>query len=68
MTYATAKAAGYKDGDIESQRGYVSRKVNPDEQPVLTANGSRKGQLYVLLPSKSSTQYCYRQYLIPPTK
>lgn len=63
MTYREAIENGYTDADTKYQRGYVSRKANTMEQPVQTAGGSRKGQLYVLLPCFTSTQYCIRQYL-----
>lgn len=60
MTYKEAKAKGYKDGRTAYQRGYVSRKINIENQPVLK---SGRGELYVLLPNWNSTQYCIRQYL-----
>ena len=60
MTYKEAKTKGYKDGRTAYQRGYVSRKINIDNQPVLE---SGRGELYVLLPNWNSTQYCIRQYL-----
>lgn len=63
MTYADAIKAGYKEADTKYQRGYISRRADPDAQPVRVAGGSRKGQLYVLLPCYRSTQYCIRQYL-----
>lgn len=63
MTYMDAIKAGYKDGDTTCQRGYISRRADPDAQPVRVAGGSRKGQLYVLLPCYCSTQYYIRQYL-----
>lgn len=63
-TYYDAIAAGYVPGDIMLQRGYVSRKVCKDTQPVHIAGGRRKGQLYILLPNWESTQYCYRLYLV----
>ena len=63
MTYREAIENGYTDADTKYQRGYVSRKANTKEQPVQEAGGSRKGQLYVLLPCFTSTQYCIRQYL-----
>lgn len=63
MTYAEAKAQGYKDAGQTWFRGYVSRRVNPDNQPVKVAGGSRKGELYVELPSWESTTYSIRQYL-----
>lgn len=63
MTYLDAIKAGYKTADTKYQRGYVSRLAGPDAQPVRTAGGTRKGQLYVLLPCYCSTQYCIRQYL-----
>lgn len=63
MTYEEAIKKGYTDADTKYQRGYISRKVNTMEQPVQEARGSRKGELYVLLPCFTSTQYCIRQYL-----
>lgn len=60
MTYKEAKAKGYRDGRRAYQRGYVSRKVDIDDQPVLKSGA---GELYVLLPNWDSTQYCIRQYL-----
>lgn len=63
MTYADAIKAGYKTADAKYQRGYISRLTDPGAQPVQTAGGNRKGQLYVLLPCYCSTQYCIRQYL-----
>ena len=66
MTYAEEKAAGYTDGRESYQRGYVSRKVNIDALPVLTASGNLKGAPYVLLPAYNTSQYCIRRYLIAP--
>ena len=63
MTYKQSISAGYKNADTKYQRGYISRKIDPDNQPVLTAKGNRRGQKYVLLPCYHSTQYCIRQYL-----
>lgn len=64
MTYADAINRGYANGRIAWQRGYVSRKINADNQTVHT---SGSGELYVLLPTWQSSQYCIRQYLVPPT-
>lgn len=66
MTYKEAKENGYKDGDRVLQKGYVSRKAIIDYLPVDEAGGSRRGQLYVLLPNWKSSRYCYRQYLVAP--
>lgn len=63
-TYAEAIAQGYKDGAQQWQRGYISRRQNSTAAPVHVAGGKRRGQLYVLLPSHKSTNYCVRQYLI----
>lgn len=65
-TYADALSAGYTLGDVKHQLGYVSRKINPEHQPVYTAGGSRRGELYVLIPNYESSRYCLRQYLTPP--
>ena len=64
MTYKEALEQGYTDGETKWFRGYVSRRIIEDEQPVKTARGNRK---YVELPSTRSTQYSIRQYLIAPT-
>jgi len=64
-----AFAAGYTvTGDMALQRGYVSRKKDPLDGPVYAAGGSRKGQLFFLVPNRKSSQFCYRQYLIAPTE
>lgn len=63
MTYAEAKKNGYIAADCTYFRGYISRKINADDQLVKVAGGSRKGQLYVELPCWHSTNYAIRQYL-----
>ena len=63
MTYGEALNNGYRDSDIQFERGYVSRKCNVLDQSVKTAGGNRRGQLYVSLPCWCSSYYCYRQYL-----
>lgn len=63
MTYGEALENGYHETDQKWQRGYVSRRVDVLDQLVKVAGGNRKGELYVLIPSRSSTNYCYRIYL-----
>lgn len=63
MTYREAVQAGYVPCGTALQRGYVSRRANPNEQVVHVAGGTRHGQLYVLLNNPQSNQYCIRQYL-----
>lgn len=63
-TYAEAIKQGYRDGETRWARGYISRKCKLSETPVRVAGGTRKGQLYVDLPSYRSTNYHIRQYLI----
>lgn len=63
MTYAEALKAGYVPAGTALQRGYISRRANPDEQEVHVAGGTRHGQLYVLLNNPRSNRYCTRQYL-----
>ena len=63
MTYSQALQGGYRLADQQYQRGYVSRKVITDNQPVLTAGGARKGDKYVLLPAWNTSRFCVRQYL-----
>lgn len=62
-TYNEAMAMGYHEADITWQRGYVSRVLNKCNAEVQIAGGHRKGQLYILIPSDTSTQFCMRQYL-----
>lgn len=62
-TYADALNSGYVNADSAYQRGYISRRTDTSAAPVMVAGGSRKGQLYVLMPCSISSQYCIRQYL-----
>lgn len=62
-TLREALDMGYRISDMMYQRGYISRKVNMDEQPVKVAGGIRRGQLYVDAPCETSTQYSFRYYL-----
>ena len=66
MTYKQALLSGYTHGDRRCANGYRSRRCDPDEQPVMYAKGTRRGQPYVELPLWSSNRYHIRQYLIPP--
>lgn len=63
MTYREALEKGYKVVGSAWTRGYVSRKAKVDDLVCHEAGGSRKGLLYVLLPSTMSTRYCTRLYL-----
>lgn len=63
LTYGQVLTMGYRDADSRYQRGYISRRVDADSQPVHVAGGNRRGALYVLLPAANSSQYCIRQYL-----
>lgn len=66
MTIKTLKDAlenGYIITEWKYQGGYVSRKVDGLQQPVLIAGARRKGQMYVLLPAYNTTRFCYRAYL-----
>ena len=56
--------AGYRLADMQYQKGYVSRRVDIGNQPVLTAKGHRAGELYILEPCYTSTRYCFRHYLV----
>ena len=67
MTYHEALRKGYKLGDQRWHRGYISRRINVDDQEVQEAGGYRRGELYVELPTWRSSSYYIRQYLIPPT-
>lgn len=63
MTFAEALESGYKPADMQYTKGYVSRRSDLAKQPVHVAGGSRKGELYILIPSFKSTRYCLRWYL-----
>lgn len=63
MTYIEALNNGYKTLDMKLFRGYISRKINKDNQPVKKAGGNRKGQYYIEIPNWNSTRYSYRLYL-----
>lgn len=49
--------------DMTYQRGYVPRGVDIGDQIVHEGKGARAGQLYILVPSYTSSRYCFRQYL-----
>ena len=51
MTYRQAKKQGYKPGRTAWTRGYVSRKINVDDQTVLTARGGGKNTSYCRPPT-----------------
>ena len=56
--------AGYFLADMEYQKGYVSRRVDIGNQPVLVAKGRRAGELYILEPCYHTSRYCFRHYLV----
>jgi len=64
MNVREALESGYTVGDVKYFQGYVSRKVVVMDQPVLTAGGYRKGQLYYECPNYNSTRYSLRVYLV----
>ena len=66
LSYKQAIKNGWQIADERSQRKYVSRKVNLENQPVLAAGGHRKGEFYVEVPSWQSSRYSIRRYLTPP--
>ena len=68
MTYKEAIANGWEKADMAMTRGYVSRKADINEAECHEAKGTRKGQLYVLVPNQISTRFCYRQYLVKEEK
>ena len=61
-TLAEARRDGWKEGEVMWARGYISRKTNVENQPVLAAGGARKGRLYYEAPAWKSTNYYYRVY------
>lgn len=56
---------GYYVYDTRWTQGYISRHIDTRLTRVKVANGRRKGQLYVEVPSWESTQYHIREYLKP---
>lgn len=62
-SWRDARALGYKVTYTALQRGYVSRRIDVDDQPIMIAGGHRRGRLYYLAPSWQSTQYCRRVYI-----
>ena len=66
LNYRQALNNGWSCGDMTKTRKYVSRKIDPYNQPVKIAGGYRKGQYYVELPYWSSSRYSIRLYLIAP--
>lgn len=63
-TLRDALENGYRIDERVHVRGYLSRKINPLDQPVKIAGGSRKGRLFVESPRYDSSTYHYRFYLI----
>ena len=71
MTYKEAISKGYIEAHTALSLGYVSRKINPDEQPLQKPGGmyrKKKGLYYVALPHPFSTRYYIRQYLVNPAE
>lgn len=62
-TYKAAVDAGWTRGRQTLERGYISRKSNPDTHAVQV---SGTGEFYVSLTNPKSSRYRIRQYLIPP--
>lgn len=64
-TFDEALSIGYQTADTTYQRGYVSRKIDIGKQKIhIAQGGKRKGQLYVLIPTATTSTYCLRQYLV----
>lgn len=66
MTFREALSAGWTLAGSSWSRGYISRKVDPMEQPLHRGGGTKAGLWYVALPSANSSRYYVRQYLKPP--
>ena len=68
-TYEDFIFKGYTvSGDATTQRGYISPEQNTNEEilktPVyLVEKGRRSGQMFILMPSHTSTKHCWRIYL-----
>jgi hypothetical protein len=66
LTYRDVINKGWTVSDTSKTRKYISRKIDPYNQPVMIAAGRRKNQYYVEIPYWSSTRYSMRVYLRPP--
>ena len=67
MTFREAIDAGWTLSGSSWSRGYVSRKIEPLQQPLQAGRGMRAGLWYVDLPAPNgSTRYHVRQYIKPP--
>ena len=63
-TFGQMYDEGYRLGDMQYTKGYVSRKTSDIFTcPVYEARGSRKGELYILEPAYNTSRYCFRHYL-----
>lgn len=62
-TFGEAIKAGYYVYDSKKSYGYISRKTNINQQTIKTAAGSRRGELFVEIPSYTETAYFYRLYI-----
>ena len=60
-TLKEAKSQGYKVAERKFTRLYVSRTAT--NHAVYEAQGSRKGELYILEPNWGSSFYSFRAYL-----
>lgn len=63
MTYKQAIDAGYKNGRTSLERGYISRRINVENQHVYYSGRGGKGDPYVILPCFFSTGY--KKYVSP---
>ena len=66
-TWGEAKKLGWQVTDVASAFGYISRKIDVEEQPLKQSlKGPHKGQWYYDSPSFNSNKYHDRVYVAPP--
>lgn len=63
LTFDEAIKAGFYVYDKKKSYGYISRKLDIKNQIVKTAAGSRRGELYIEIPSYTDTAFFYRLYI-----
>ena len=64
--YGEAIKKGWIVYDYKLEAGYISRKSDINSLPIYQAQGYRKGEYYVLVPSWDSSRYCIREYIKAP--
>lgn len=68
-TFKEAKEMGWVVYDVMTCAGYLSRRIDIDNQPIiLSKKGARSGEYYFKTPNYQETGYHYRNYIAPPSE